>query len=196
MLIPALAVPVSVVATVGPVKENTISKRSPGATVTGAKFAEVPDNVSSTAMIPVNAGVKSTDASVPVNVLLPAGARKMRAFTVPVPGTVIPTVTLKLAEIEVMLPSRGTVKASVKSGSTKSIVSPVTVTSGMAVPNPTRLAVPINPPRAETKIAGTVPEENGIIAPVLLGGAIHAVSIAINGPNAAQRSRPVPVGGQ
>lgn len=75
MLIPALAVPVSVVAVVGPVMENTISKRSPGATVTGAKFAEVPVNVVSTATTPVNAGVKFTDASVAVNVLLPAGAR-------------------------------------------------------------------------------------------------------------------------
>lgn len=108
----------------------------------------------------------------------------------------MPTVTLKLAEIEVILPSRGTEKASVKSGASKSIVSLVTVTSGMAVPNPTRLAVPINPPSAETKMVGVIPEENGIIDPVFCGGMMHLLSIATNGPKTAQRSRPVPVGGQ
>lgn len=92
---------------------------------------------------------------------------------------------VKVAEIAVMLPARGTEKASVAMP-VKSIEVPRTVIPGMAVPNPIRLVVPTIPPAIEVKTTGVIPEENGIIEPVLGGGIIQAASIAVNGPSAVQ----------
>ena len=76
---PALAVPVMAPARSNPdvVDEKTINKRSPAATGTGGKFADVPKTVVPTARTPVTAGARSTDTPVGVKVLLPAGARKI-----------------------------------------------------------------------------------------------------------------------
>jgi hypothetical protein len=108
-------------------------------------------------------------------------------------------VVVKDAEIAVMLPARGTEKASV-TRPVKSIVGPVTVTPGvtvtplMAVPKPMRLAVPTIPPTIEVKTAGVIPEEKGIIEPVLAGGIIQAAFTAMNGPSELQPLYPVLIG--
>ena len=169
---------------------NTINKRSPAATGIGAKLAVALD-VSPMATVPVRGGIRSTDAPVAVKTLLPAGARYTCALIVTVvPTSVSPSSSVKDAEIAVMLPALGTEKASVTTPD-KSIVFPATETPGMAVPNPTRLAVPTRPPAIEVNIAVVTPEENGMIEPVLAGGTIQAASIALKGPRSVQLIGPV-----
>ena len=74
-MIPALAVPIATEAKVPPEIENTISKRSPTATGTGAKFDDDPLSVVPIVKILVRGGAKSTLTPVGLKVLLPATAR-------------------------------------------------------------------------------------------------------------------------
>ena len=73
ILIPALALPVTVATIPEEVMENTINKRSPAATGTGTTFA-VPNVIVPTAIVD-RAGAKSTNAVVGLKTLLPATAR-------------------------------------------------------------------------------------------------------------------------
>jgi hypothetical protein len=75
IVIPALAVPATAVATVVPLIENTISKRSPTATGTGTKFDDAPKSVVPTAKRLVRGGARFTLTPVGLKILLPAGAR-------------------------------------------------------------------------------------------------------------------------
>ena len=97
---------------------------------------------------------------------------------------------LKVAEIDVIVPARGTEKASVPVTADKSIIVPVRLIPVIFVPNPTRLTVPIKPPRPDTKITGVGPEENGMIEPVATGGVIHAASTPIKGPSVVHSPLP------
>jgi len=102
---------------------------------------------------------------------------------VAVSPTVSAAVVVKDAEIAVMLPGRGTEKASFIRP-VKFIVRPRTTGLGTAVPNPMKKGIPTNPPAREVKVTGTAPEANGIIAPLPADGFgfIHSTSIAVNGP--------------
>lgn len=167
-------------------KVNAITKRSPART--GKFTVAFPSKTSNALIIPVMFGAKFTKAFVAVNVFDPAGARYSCALIVAEPpGAIVkPTVSVNVAEILVTVPLRGTLNASVKTpGNGKTIVSS-RPTTGAAVPNPTKAAVPATSPNTDVKATGVIPEENAMIEPELAPVGGHQGFVALNGPNEKQ----------
>ncbi|GEM_PF-3724678 len=82
------------------------------------------------------------------------------------------------AESAVILPIRGTVKASLGNISGKIIVFPLIAILLIAVPNPIRLPFP--KPNTLEMVTGEIPEENGIIDPLSTGNVfIQLPSLAL-----------------
>lgn len=79
-----------------------------------------------------------------------------------------PTVTLKYAEIDVMIPSLGIEKAKFVKGPAavpvRSIVAPKTLNVGAELPNPINPPVPAAPPTSVVKDTG-IPDAKGITVP-------------------------------
>ena len=78
------------------------------------------------------------------------------------------------------VPERGTLKASVVVPNGKVIVLFDTGIPFTAVPKPIALTVEVASAALE-RVTAVIPEENGIMDPVFLGG--HLVEVALNGPN-------------
>jgi hypothetical protein len=168
MATPALAKPVRVLIAIEPgaVKEKTNNSLSPVAT--GNAAAAVPVAVSPTATTGPKAGAKFTATPVGVKVLLAAGAIHNSALTVPAAPKVTPTVALKNADMDVIVPARGTTNA--KSGmfvapTPRVSVPALRLTVGAELPNPTIAPVPTNPPATVASATGVVPDAYGMIAP-------------------------------
>jgi hypothetical protein len=167
MATPALAKPVRVLIAVEPgaVKEKTNNSLSPVAT--GNAAAAVPNAVAPTATTGPKAGAKFTATPVGEKVLLAAGAIHNSARTVPAAPKVTPTVALKNADMDVIVPARGTTNA--KSGmfvapTPRVSVPALRLTVGAELPNPTIAPVPTNPPATVASATGVVPDANGMIA--------------------------------
>ncbi|MDQ0113241.1 hypothetical protein J2T15_002682 [Paenibacillus harenae] len=168
ILMLALTYPAISTSSIGPpviLWEITSTSRVPR--VIGTARTADPVLISPRLTVPVWGGDRSTPAPVGVNTLLVAGALHISALKV---NIVAPkscgVVLLKVTEIEVIVPSRGTAKAKFSRKPrllpVRSMLPPVTGTSDLEVPkptNPTELGLPSGALLEETD----VPEAKGII---------------------------------
>ena len=115
------------------------------------------------------------------------------------PGSESPTVVLKNALNEVMIPARGTWNAkfeSVPLAFVISIEAPKTVSPCALLPNPTNAGIPASPPAIVVNETGS-PDANGMIAPVPatpVGPVAPVAPVAPSAPVAPGRSEERRVG--
>ena len=117
--------------------------------------------------MPVSGGESCTIApGTAVKVFVPTGALNNCAVIVAGAVSVTASVVLKFAAKEVITPSRGTVKASLRVLPSNGKVLPTIATPGTEVPKPISEFVVIAPAKTVESTAGIRPDENGIIEPV------------------------------